>query len=353
VDPAHLADNDNVDGERRLMYVGLTRAERYLFVTGQRYKGKNPRDFFSAVGTICTSVGGTDLTGSRPSKLRLLPTRFRRDIRLVTSFSDLRYYLECPHDFYLRKVLGFAPTIDQAFGYGRGVHNLMRAIHSDPARWARLASDGAKLKTEIVRLLNSGLFYLRYTIGQPLENMRNRAVEIVSDYIKTYAGELAKNRFEPEKEFETLIEKEQVLVSGAIDVIRLDDPPRVSLVDFKAGGAGDPDGGPLDTSKLDERLMQLQISLYALAAKQELEYEPDEGLVRYLGETDSRRRELRVDFKADAIAQAEAEVVGAATAIRDRRFDAGPSTGYEGRCATCDHNGFCGRAEAKKYRQQG
>jgi len=57
-------------------------------------------------------------------------------IHLATSFSDLRYYLECPHDFYLRKVLGFAPTIDQAFGYGRGVHNLMRAIHSDPAKWA-------------------------------------------------------------------------------------------------------------------------------------------------------------------------------------------------------------------------
>jgi DNA helicase-2/ATP-dependent DNA helicase PcrA len=353
VDPAHLADNDNVDGERRLMYVGLTRSERYLFVSGQRYKSKNPRDFFAAVSDHCKSIGGSDLTGARPGRLRLLPTRFRRDIRLVTSFSDLRYFLECPHDFYLRKVLGFAPTIDQAFGYGRGVHNLMRAIHSDPARWARLATDSAKLKAEITRLLNSGLFYLRYTIGQPLENMRNRAVEIVSDYIKTYAGELAKNRFEPEKEFETLIEREQVLVSGAIDVIRLDDPPRVSLVDFKAGGAGDPDGGPLDTSKLDERLMQLQISLYALAAKHELEYEPDEGLVRYLGEKDAGKRELRVDFKKDAIAKAEAEVISAAVAIRDRRFDSGPSRGYEGRCARCDHNGFCGRIEARDYRANG
>jgi DNA helicase-2/ATP-dependent DNA helicase PcrA len=153
-----------------------------------------------------------------------------------------------------------------------------------------------------------------------------------------------------EKEFETLIEKEQVLVSGAIDVIRLDDPPRVSLIDFKAGTAGDPDGGPLDKSKLDERLMRLQISLYALAAKHELEFEPDEGLVRYLGETDASKRELKVDFKADAMKKAEAEVTRAAVAIRDRRFDLGPASGYEGRCARCDHNGFCGRKEAKDYR---
>ena len=48
---------------------------------------------------------------------------FSREDRLTTSFSDLRYFLECPHDFYLRVVLGFSPTIDQAFGYGRGVHN--------------------------------------------------------------------------------------------------------------------------------------------------------------------------------------------------------------------------------------
>jgi len=46
--------------------------------------------------------------------LKYGPKEHRRDIRLATSFSDLRYYLACPHDFYLRKVLGFAPTIDQA-----------------------------------------------------------------------------------------------------------------------------------------------------------------------------------------------------------------------------------------------
>jgi DNA helicase-2/ATP-dependent DNA helicase PcrA len=99
--------------------------------------------------------------------------------------------------------------------------------------------------------------------------------------------------------------------------------------------------------------MQLQISLYALAAKHELEYEPDEGLVRYLGEKDAGKRELRVDFKKDAITNAEAEVISAAVAIRDRRFDSGPSRGYEGRCARCDHNGFCGRKEARDYRAKG
>ena len=115
-------------------------------------------------------------------------------------------------------------------------------------------------------------------------------------------------------------------------------------------GATDLDGGPLDKSKLDEKLMQLQISLYAIAAKHELEYEPDEGLVRYLGEEDAGKREMRVGFKKEAMAKAEAEVTKAAAAIRNRRFALGPASGYEGRCANCDHNGFCCRKEAKDYR---
>lgn len=207
--------------------------------------------------------------------LKYAPKEHRRDVRLSTSFSDLRYYLECPHDFYLRKVLGFAPTIDQAFGYGRGVHNLMRAIHADPKKWAALAADRKRLEREVQRLLDQGLFYLRYTTGDPAQNMRAKGLKIVADYVQRYAAELGKLTFEPEKEFETLIEYEDgsggVLVSGAIDIVRQDDPPRVTLIDFKSG---DPDSDR--HQKLDEEEMKLQVSLYAVAAKKELEYQPEQ-----------------------------------------------------------------------------
>src|SRR5690606_21578825 len=99
-----------------------------------------------------------------------------------------------------------APTIDQAFGYGRGVHNLMRAVHSEPKKWAKLAEDTAALKTAVGELIKKGLFYLRYTTGDPAENMRKRGVQVVADYIGKYVDELRSLEFEPEKSFETLIE---------------------------------------------------------------------------------------------------------------------------------------------------
>lgn len=353
IDVNGLADNANHDGERRLMYVAITRAERFLFIS---HSGNQTSKFIKELRGFVDEAGG--LVTSDPerllSDLKYAPKEHRRDIRLCTSFSDLRYYLECPHDFYLRKVLGFSPTIDQAFGYGRGVHNLMRAVHSNPRKWAALAGDRAGLEREIGKLIRMGLFYLRYTTGDPAANMRKKGVEIVADYVRRYADELSKLTFEPEKGFETLIEYEGggggALVSGAIDVVRQDDPPRVTLIDFKSG---DPDSDM--HQKLDESQMQLQVALYALAAKKELEYQPERGLVRYLDAEDAAKSELRVPLDDDSLDKAQKTVARTARRIRDREFMSGPTgsprdPSHKTRCAECDFKEFCGMDAAKGYR---
>ncbi len=164
IDVDGLSDNDNHDGERRLMYVALTRAERFLFIS---HSGDKTSKFIKELRQLVQDTGGAVTNDSAQilNDLKYAPKEYKRDVQLSTSFSDLRYYLECPHDFYLRKVLGFAPTIDQAFGYGRGVHNLLRAIHSNPKKWAELAKNRPGLEKEIQKLIDCGLFYLRYTTG--------------------------------------------------------------------------------------------------------------------------------------------------------------------------------------------
>jgi DNA helicase II / ATP-dependent DNA helicase PcrA len=351
LDIAGLSDNENHDGERRLMYVAITRAERFLFIS---HSGPNTSKFIKELRVLVDQSGGLVTTNPEQllEELRYAPKEYRRDVRLATSFSDLRYYLECPHDFYLRKVLGFSPTIDQAFGYGRGVHNLMRAIHANPTKWAALAKDRGALEREIRRLIERGLFYLRYTTGDPAANMRAKGVKIVADYILRYSSELGKLTFEPEKEFETLIEYGDgnggALISGAIDVIRQDDPPRVSLIDFKSG---DPDSDR--HQKLDEEEMQLQVTLYAVAAKKELQYQPDQGLVRYLDADDKSKSELRVPLDNDSLKRAKSAIAKTASMIRERQFKTGPAARPDGvqRCSTCDFIGFCGMKDAVTFKK--
>jgi len=345
--------NANHDGERRLLYVALTRAERFLFVS---HSGRQTSKFVKELRDLMPKAGGlvTDAPEKLLEDLKYAPKEHQRDVRIATSFSDLRYYLECPHDFYLRKVLGFSPTIDQAFGYGRGVHNLMRAVHSDPKKWAALAQDRAALEREIQSLIERGLFYLRYTTGEPAANMRRKGVRIAADYIQRYAAELAALTFEPEKEFESLIEYEDgsggALVSGAIDIVRQDDPPRVTLIDFKSG---DPDSDL--HQKLDEKQMQLQVCLYAVAAKKELEYQPEQGLVRYLDADDPKKAELRVPLDDRSLESAKKTVAETVQRIRDRCFASGPTSAPRNphnkvRCAECDFGEFCGMKTARDHR---
>ena len=344
VDPAPLSDNDNYDDERRLMYVALTRAERYLYVSAS---GGQQSQFFRSVGQMIADVGGTvaenrlDVAGT----LQYHPSASSREDRLATSFSELRYFLECPHDFYLRNVLGFTPTISQEFGYGRGLHNLLRVVHSDPSRWAELAADPPQLRAEVERLIEQGMFYLRYTVGEPLENLRRSAVAGVVEYVGTYAEELSRLEFEPEKEFETLIADENLLITGAIDVLRLDDPPRVSIVDFKSGDSDEETG-----SGLNRALMELQIGVYGLAARDELEYDPQHGLVRYIGERDPLRRQMEVNLDEGRLLEVRQEIVRTGRSIREREFDSGPTGRVDNRCARCDFLDICPRPEAVQAR---
>lgn len=344
VDPAPLADNDNYDDERRLMYVALTRAERYLFITAS---GRHRSQFFRTLSDLVAKVGGIVADG--PLEIRGSIERHRsvpsRENRLATNFSDLRYFLECPKDFYLRSVLGFTPTIGQEFGYGRGLHNLLREVHSDPKHWAALASKKDLLRAEVQSLIDQGKFYLRYTVGEPLANLQNRAIEGVVEYVQRHADELARLEFEPEKEFETLISDENLLIAGAIDLVRLDHPPRVTIVDFKSGDAED------ETSTgLSRELMELQIGVYGLAARDELEYEPRHGLIRYIGERDPDLVQYEVDLSDERLAGVRQEIVDTGRMIRDREFNCGPTKQAENRCNRCDFQDFCPREEAAKAR---
>lgn len=344
VDPEPLSDNENYDNERRLMYVALTRAERYLYVTAS---GKQQSQFFRSVGTMIQDVGGTlaEEGLAIADSLSHFPSEFPARSAIATSFSDLRYFLECPQDFLLRNVLGYAPTIGQEFGYGRGLHNLLRIVHSNPRYWAELASNPARLRSAVDALMQDGTFYLRYTVGNPLKNLQNRAAACLVEYVETYADELARLEFEPEKEFEVLIAEEDLLVAGAIDLVRLDDPPRVSIVDFKSGNSDAETG-----SGLSRELMALQVGVYGLAAREELEYEPEKGLIRYLGEPDPKRRQAEVSLTDSQLQEVRQEFVRTARSIRERRFDQGPTGRIENRCAHCDFLDFCPRPEAEASR---
>ena len=45
------------------------------------------------------------------------------------SFSDIRYYFECPYQFKMRTLYGFNAPLDEALGYGKTLHDALAELH--------------------------------------------------------------------------------------------------------------------------------------------------------------------------------------------------------------------------------
>jgi ATP-dependent DNA helicase UvrD/PcrA len=97
--------------------------------------------------------------------------------------------------------------------------------------------------------------------------------------------------------------------------------------------------------------MMFQVAIYAVAAKKELEYQPEQGLVRYL-DAEADKRELRVPLDKASVEQATKLVSRTARQIRDRAFKAGPTQRADDklRCINCDFVGLCGMTEAAPHK---
>lgn len=310
------------EGERRLFYVALTRSQKFLFITTARrgvYPSRlaNPSPYLNHIShpdvleEDCPDPTARARGEPRPpADLEIFPT----------SYSDLRYYLLCPYDYLLRKLMGFGPPIGQEFGYGKQVHNVLNLIHED---WR----ESPPSENELDELME-GNFMLRYTRGEPFERMKRRATELMTMYVAHY-GHLFPLILESEMPFEFVLA--EALISGTIDLLQRIDPTTgdlvpVDVIDFKTGEPGE----------LDPEEGTLQVQLYAIGARQALRLDPQDAHIHHL--SDNMRNP--VDIGAGALERAQRVIAQAVGGIKSQDF---PQTTAE-RCLRCDFRRICSGA---------
>lgn len=128
----------SIEDERRIFYVAMTRSQKFLHVTWAPIPGKNNRyqqasEFWQDV-LVSRHVKRRLPDYSKRKRLKPAPRKGIENV--VLSFSDLKYFFECPYQFKLRILYGFNVPIHEALGYGRSLHNILaevhaRAIHKD------------------------------------------------------------------------------------------------------------------------------------------------------------------------------------------------------------------------------
>lgn len=126
----------DIEDERRLFYVAMTRSQKFLHMTWAPISGKNKR--YTRASEFWDNILVSKWVKRRKtdySARQHVPPEARAGVsNVVLSFSDLKYYFECPYQFKLRILYGFNPPLEEAIGYGRSLHNALAEIHARAIR---------------------------------------------------------------------------------------------------------------------------------------------------------------------------------------------------------------------------
>ncbi len=316
-----VANADRYDGdiedERRLFYVAITRAEKYLFASWAPQPDnrlyRRPSDFYNAL-----TVNDAFLTAEPdlPTVEKIEPIPRTPLVNVKLSFSDLKYLLLCGYQFKLRLLYGFNPPIHEALGYGRSLHNALAEIHQRSIAGDVPAPDEADA-------LASQHLNARYAYGHLEKQLLNSAQESLRRYLKEHSDNL--DKLEHVEEPIELNLPNGVVVSGRIDLIRRTDTGMTAVVDFKS----------TDRAQ-EEDVTRVQLNVYALGYEQMNGAMADLIEIHNMDDGGSHREVVNRSLMTET----KAMVSGLGDDVRQNSLKRLPMW-EEQKCGSCDLAGIC------------
>jgi DNA helicase-2/ATP-dependent DNA helicase PcrA len=242
---------------------------------------------------------------------------------VVFSFSDLKYFFDCPYQFKLLVLYGFNAPIHEALGYGKSLHDALAEVH------ARAIRGDVVDETEVPRLVETHL-HAPYAYPVLRRQLEASAERVLLDYLQDNAALFDKIEFS-EKQIGINL-GDGVSVVGRIDLVRRVDTGETTIVDLKS----------TDRAQAEE-VTEAQLHVYALGYQDLSGRRPDYVEVYELDERKRKPRSVDDDFIEDV----KTRTRDAAAALRTGTLPAVPAAK---KCAVCDYRGMCtaGRAAAPK-----
>ena len=312
-----------IEDERRLFYVAMTRSQKYLHLTWAPIAGKNNR--YAAASDFWNDILASKYVKRRApdysTRKRLPPSPRAGVANVVFSFSDLKYFFECPYQFKLRILYGFNAPIHEALGYGKSLHDALAEVH------ARALRGDVADASEVPRLVETHL-HAPYAYPALRQQLEQTAERVLRDYLADNAALFDKIEFS-EKQIEVSL-GDGVNIVGRIDLVRRIDTGETTIVDLKSTDRAQP-----------EDVTEAQLHVYALGYQDLTGRRPDYVEIYELDERKRKPRSVDDDF----ISEVKSKVRDAADALRTATL---PTVPTPRKCGACDYRGMCtaGRAAA-------
>lgn len=299
----------DMDGERKLMYVALTRAKDVLTVsyfTGLHGRRKGLSAFVDDGLDIdmMTEV-------SEKNELPLHPITPKGEAEEIESFSagELITYGKCPYMYRLNVMWGYQPGLSEFLGYGTSLHFCMRD-----------AAEQIKKKVSPISAVTNAVdhhFHLPFADEGKHQKLRDAAKKKLIEFTRLHKDDMLRIR-----EVETRVEYpvHRATVVGKIDVI-LHDKEGVEIRDYKTSDR---------VVTQEEASMQIRLYARGLAL---LGDNVTKGSIAYLEEATLVEVAVNPHHLSAAEEQAGKHIDG----IKQRKFQPCPG----GSCGQCSYGNLC------------
>lgn len=319
VPKAGIKDQARFDGtiedERRLFYVAMTRSQKFLHLTWAPVPGKK---LYQRASEFWNDVLVSKFVKRRrpdySARARRPPEPRVGVTNVVFSFSDLKYFFECPYQFKLRILYGFNAPIHEALGYGKSLHDALAEVH------ARAVRGDVADSTEVLRLVETHL-HVPYAYPALRQQLEQSAEKVLQKYLADNAALFDKIEFS-EKQIEIDL-GDGVTVNGRIDLVRRVDTGETTIVDLKSS----------DRAQAED-VTEAQLHVYALGYQDLTGRRPDYVEIYELDAGKRKPRSVDDDFIGDV----KVRVRTAAEALRASELNPSPSAV---KCRTCDYRNMC------------
>lgn len=326
----------HLEEERRLFYVGMTRARDRLYFTAANYYGEGKRErklspfVIEALGEEITKRQSNPLTKLPNNQLTFLdwakvdePNQTSVDTQVsITrlSYSQINDFKVCPLHYKLKYIVGIPSPVSSAQSFGITIHKTLADFYSRHKGGLEATLDNL-LKLYSQSWINEG-----YASKHHEDLMKNRGRE----YLKTfYNNEFKFNQIPLNLEHNFSFKVKNLQIRGKID--RIDQTKEgIEIIDYKTGVK-------IPTDK--EIAKDLQLTLYAMAANEVKEPpfgRPPEQIALSLYYFDQGRR-LTTKRTIGELVKAREELIKIANEIITSDFACSGSI----LCTDCEYKIFC------------
>ncbi len=259
------AGDYHIQEERRLFYVGLTRAEDQLFLSSSKFYGEGKRQRKISrfvIETIHEKIINKQLEIKKEQKSQLTIFDFKErkhiDHSLVPSpyppttnfsYSQLNSYKTCPLQYKYQYVLKIPTTSTAAESFGSTIHKTLQDFYS------KFLLDKKIDKKRLLEIYKQDWIPVGYSSKAHGERMKREGEKILKNYFDKFHSRDLKI-IGLEKLFKIKI-ADDIFLTGKIDRIDQFNKNEIEIIDYKTGKK------PIEK----ELAKSLQLIIYSLAAQ--------------------------------------------------------------------------------------